>query len=393
MILRADNFLVFGFVVSLSIASGQVSGVARQGAYWVQTSKGNFTAPVNGRVVVKTSGGVVVRGGSANQFSYVLRTRVQASNEADALRQLRSVAIKSATRASGLDLNLVYPSRTEVLADLEIYAPSKSTQVAVFTQGGNVEIYDIDGAVQAQSGGGLIQMDRIGGDAVARTGGGEIRLGRIGGGVRCLSGGGSISAERCGGESWFETAGGEIVIHEITGPLHASTAGGSIRVGRAGSTVSAHTAAGRIEVAQAGGIVTADNSGGSIQVGAANGVRCESSGGTIRLRGASGSLRAITDIGSILAELLPGMPLQNSILSTSTGDITVFIPSNLSLTVRAQSESGRAGRIISEFPEIRVRTINLSSPASAMAEGALNGGGPVLQISAVTGAIYLRRQR
>ena len=166
-----------------------------------------------------------------------------------------------------------------------------------------------------------------------------------------------------------------------------------IEVRGRGATAPQFAAAGRIEVARAGGIVTADNSGGSIQVGAASGVRCESSGGTIRLRGASGALRAVTDVGSILAELMSGMPLQNSMLSTSTGDSTVFIPSNLALTVRAQSVSARAGRIISEFPEIPVRMNNLPNPASAMAEGALNGGGPLLQISAATGTIYLRRQR
>jgi hypothetical protein len=32
-------------------------------------------------------------------------------------------------------------------------------------------------------------------------------------------------------------------------------------------------------------------------------------------------------------------------------------------------------------------------PASLTAEGALNGGGPLLQISANTGIIYLRRQK
>ncbi len=386
-------FFALGLSWALAIASAQTQAVIRQGSYWMQTSLGTFASPASGKVVVKTQGGVVVRGGPGTAVSYVLRTRVLARNEADAVRQFRAVSLKTANRASGLNLDLVYPSRSEVLADLEIHAPGKLGQMLVLTQSGNVEIYDIDGSVQAQSGGGLIQMDRIGGDAVARTGGGEIRLGRIGGGARCLSGGGAIYADRCGGESWFETAGGEIVVRETEGPVHASTAGGSIRVDRAASTVSAHTAAGRIEVAHAGGVVTANNSGGSIQVGAASGVRCESSGGTIRLRGASGALRAVTDVGSILAELMSGMPLQNSMLSTSTGDITVFIPSNLALTVRAQSVSARAGRIVSEFPEIPVRIINLPNPASAMAEGALNGGGPLLQISAATGTIYLRRQR
>ncbi|MEO8129895.1 MAG: hypothetical protein ABJF23_26180 [Bryobacteraceae bacterium] len=389
---QAAFYFALGLTGAMA-AFGQSPGVIRQGSYWMQTSMGTVAAPASGKVVVKTQGGVVVRGGTGSQVSYVLRTRVQAASEAEAMRQLRAVSLRVANRASALELDLVRPSRNEGLADLEIHAPGKLGNIRVLTQDGNVEVYDIEGSVHAESGGGLIQMDRIGGDAVARTGGGEIRLGRIGGGARCVSGGGSISVDRCGSESWFETAGGEIVIRETGGPVHASTAGGSIRVDRAASTVSAHTAAGRIDVAHAGGIVTADNSGGSIQVGAAAGVRVESSGGTIRLRGSSGALRAVTDVGSILAELMSGMPLQNSLLSTSTGDITVFIPSNLALTVKARSVSSRAGRIVSEFPEIPVRMINLPNPPSAMAEGALNGGGPLLQISAATGTIYLRRQR
>ncbi len=389
--MKPQTVITLGFVTALGLA--QPSGVTRQGTYWVQTSSGSMAAPVNGKVVVKTSGSVVIRGSAGGQISYVLRTRVQARTESEAVRQFKAILLKSGIQSDGLNFDLAYPSKTEVLTDLEIHAPGKMTQVDVLTQAGNVEMYDIDGAVQAQSGGGLIQMDRIGGNVVARTGGGEIRLGKIGGGVQCLSSGGSIYADRCGSESWFETAGGDIVIRESGGPVHASTAGGSIRVERAASTVSAHTAAGRIEVAHAGGIVTADNAGGSIQVGAASGVRCESSGGAIRLRGASGSLRAVTDVGSILAELMSGVLLRNSILSTGAGDITVFIPSNLALTVRAQSESARVGKIVSEFPEIPVRLTNSPSPAAAMAEGMLNGGGPVLRISAASGTIYLRRQR
>jgi hypothetical protein len=389
--MKLRTAITLGFIAVLGLA--QPSGVTRQGTYWVQTSSGSIAAPASGKVVVKTSGSVVIRGGAGGQVGYLLRTRVQARSEGEAIRQFKAISLKSGIHSDGLNFDLAYPSKTEVLTDLEIHAPGKMTQVHVLTQAGNVEMYDIDGTVQAESGAGLIQLDRIGGNVVARTGGGEIRLGKVGGGAQCLSSGGSIYADRCGTESWFETAGGDIVIRESGGPVHASTAGGSIRVERAASSVSAHTAAGRIEVAHAGGVVTADNAGGSIQVGAANGVRCESSGGAIRLRGASGSLRAVTDVGSILAELMSGMSLQNSILSTSAGDITVFIPSKLALTVRAQTESARAGKIVSEFPEIPVRLGNLPSPASAMAEGMLNGGGPVLRISATSGTIYLRRQR
>jgi DUF4097 and DUF4098 domain-containing protein YvlB len=156
--------------------------------------------------------------------------------------------------------------------------------------------------------------------------------------------------------------------------------------------VSARTTGGRIEVLQANGIVLADNSGGSIQVGSATGVRVASAGGSIRLRGSSGSLRAATDVGSILAELY-GVGLQDSILSTGAGDITVYIPSNLALTVRASNESGPAGRIVSEFSEILVRQAAEAARQAVLAEGALNGGGPVLRLTSTGGTIYLKRQR
>lgn len=201
------------------------------------------------------------------------------------------------------------------------------------------------------------------------------------------------SAIHAGRESWFETAGGEIYIGETRGPLYASTAGGNIHIGRAGASVSARTAGGRIEVDHADGIVMAGNSAGSIHIGTAQGVRCESTGGSIRLKGSAGALRASTDIGSILAELLPGLAIQDSVLSTGAGDITVFIPSNLALTIRAMNESGRANRIVSEFAEIPVKRSGGYAVTGTVAEGALNGGGPVLTLTSSGGTIYLRRQR
>ena len=137
------------------------------------------------------------------------------------------------------------------------------------------------------------------------------------------------------------------------GPVHASTNGGNIRVERAGANVTASTAAGRIEMQHARGMVNAANSAGSIEVGAAAGVRCEASGGAIRLRGTlPGTLRAATDMGNILAELMSGVPFKDSLLSSGAGDVTVLIPSNFALTVKAQNEGGRSARVISEFPEI-----------------------------------------
>jgi hypothetical protein len=71
-----------------------------------------------------------------------------------------------------------------------------------------------------------------------------------------------------------------------------------------------------------------------------------------------------------------------------------LIPSNLAVSIQAMNESrGRLARIISDFPQLRVKTVS-SGPTSAIwAEGSLNGGGPLLRINAASGTIYLRRQR
>jgi hypothetical protein len=165
-----------------------------------------------------------------------------------------------------------------------------------------------------------------------------------------------------------------------------------VYITRAASAVSARTAGGRIEVRRAGGVVVAGNSGGSIQVGSAEGVTCESTGGSIRLKGSAGELRAVTDVGSILAELITGSRLQNSVFSTGAGDITVYIPSNFPLTIRALNDSGRSGRIISEFSEISVRSPD-GAARPLQAEGQLNGGGPLLTLTSASGTIYLRRRK
>ncbi len=95
-------------------------------------------------------------------------------------------------------------------------------------------------------------------------------------------------------------------------------------------------------------------------------------------------------MGSILAELLAGTHLDDSSLVARAGDVTVMIPSNLPLSVMAQNDSGGRPRIVSDFSEFRTNNFGVMRPA-VMAEGAINGGGPVLRINVADGTIYLRR--
>lgn len=358
---------------------------------WERATSGTLMLPVTGKLKIVTQGSLRVEGGEGAALSYTLRQRVKARGEAEAQRSFRDFSVRTLKQGEWTVLAAAHGSGEDVEAELVVRIPRALRQARCETRGGAVTAVDLDGDLQIESGGGRLFLDRLGAGVTARTSGGDVRIGRVRGAVRCVSGAGSIQVDGAGGESWFETAGGEISVLEAGGPVHAITAGGGVRVGRCASSVSARTAGGRIEVGSAGDWVFAENSGGPIQVGAAKGVRCESVAGPIRLRGSSGALRAYTGLGNIFAELARDTLLENSSLDTANGDITVLIPSNLALTVQAQNEGfDFARRIISEFAEIQVRTLNLR-PATAA--GMLNGGGPVLRLSAAGGTIYLRRLR
>lgn len=277
--------------------------------------------------------------------------------------------------------------------ELDLRLPRNLRQSAFQVSEGTVSAYDLDGPVSVDAKAGSLLLDRIQARVDCRTGGGEIRLGRIGGAIKCLSGGGGISVQGAGGEATLETAGGEVFVREALGPVSAMTGGGNIQIQRALSLVTAHTSGGLVEVNQAMGMVRANTSGGAIQIGVANGVKCESSAGTIELQSVRGALRASTAMGSILVNI-HGARLEDSFLNTSAGDILVFLPSNLAVTVQAENDAaGALGKILSDFPEIRTLSGIWSTGKPMQAGGALNGGGPMLKLSATGGIIYLKRQK
>lgn len=368
--------------------------LAREGRAWVEISTGTVDLAGAGRLHVSTRGAVALRGQSTDAVTYSVRQLVRARSEDEARHLFGDLVSQTRTQGGWTTLILMPTSRNGVDAEIRLTAPRGLRETVLDTQGGAVDAQDMDGSVRLETTGGNIHLDRIGENAIVKTGGGEIRVGSVNGALRCLSAGGSIHVDHTGGDTWCETAGGEITIRDAGGPLHASTEGGNVEIVRASGSVSANSAAGLIEVGQAGGVVHAETRGGSIQIGSAQGAQCQSAAGTIRVKSISGALRIVTASGSILADLLPGVRMRDSFLSTGAGDITVFIPSNLAVSVQARNESpGVGGRIVSDFSQIHLRRVEYEGMRPAIAEGVLNGGGPVLHITASGGIIYLRRQK
>jgi DUF4097 and DUF4098 domain-containing protein YvlB len=366
------------------------SKLTRDGAYWVQTVTGVATAAPGGRLRISTRGPVTVRGSAADQVRYTITKRIKSTSESEARRRLSRFLVRAYQQGDTTNLTVAHAGDGWGSADMNVTAPRRFREAVLETHGGTVDVAEWGGALEVRTGGGSIKLDRIEGPVGARTAGGEIALGTMGSSVRCVSAGGPIHAGSIHGDAWLETAGGDITADEVGGTLNASTAGGKIQVTRGGSAMELNTAGGAIEVGSARGMVSAESASGPIQVGPAAGVRCETGGGRIQLTNVSGGLRATTAMGDVIAQLLRGSAMEDSFLVTGLGDITVIVPSNVGIRILAQIESASsARRIVSDFPAVKARM----DGALAVAEGAINGGGPLLRLSSARGTIYIRREK
>ena len=378
-VLRADHSgaAAWALVLLPAVLSGQE--ITRVGNRWVMTVVG--AVPAASRLRVTSQGPVRVEGASGKDVSYTAELSVEARTQDDARRILSQNSMRVASNKG--QVILTTPGGP-VTASLTIKAPRLKLAV-IRTSEGAVEASAIDGDLEINSGGGDLKCDRIRGDCNLSTAGGDIQVGEVGGDLQCGTAGGHISVKNVRGDAALETAGGRVEIDHAGGDVRVDTAGGAIVVGNAGGEVAASSGGGAIEVGKAGGVVTIRAMAGPVQVGAAGGVRCESGSGGVRVSNIAGPMQVTTAVGSIIASLLAGMSARDSFLQTGNGDVTVLIPSNLGVNIRAAADRGR---LVSDFPGIAQHRVGVR----LLAEGPVNGGGPLLTIAGAGGTIFIKRQ-
>ena len=356
--------------------------LTREGDLWVRTFSG--AGPAAPRLRVNAKGPVMLEGGVSPNLSYQVKVSVKSRTPAEALRTLERYAVRLAQQRDWLVLTA---PGGPFLTAVSVKAPRLAAAV-VSTSEGAVDVRGIDGTLVVSTGGGELFVDRVRGDCQLSTGGGDVRVGQVDGSLQCASGAGRITVGTVRGEAVLSTDGGDIVATEVDGPVRAQTLAGGIHIVKAGATVTATTGGGRILVDSANGVVITRDLAGPVEVGAAAGVESQSGAGGVRLDNILGGMTVSTMMGSILANFVGGKPA-NSFLETGDGDITVLIPSNVGVTIRAQSQmADTLRRIVSEFPAIPVRR----QGSGIVAEGPVNGGGPLLRISATQGTIFIKRQ-
>jgi DUF4097 and DUF4098 domain-containing protein YvlB len=376
------------------LAPAQETRIAREGGAWAQEVTGSLAAVKNLRVKVDM-GSVVVRGGQQQAINYVIHTRSFTSSEQDARRQFESYKISAYVRGDTAwivgDWQGRHPHKFS--GEFTINVPREMGWIKLETEGGNVDAVGISGRVDAQSGGGSMHLDDIGGGVNVETGGGSIDVGTISGDIGLHTGGGSIEVHHANGKIVAETGGGSVEIQSGSQSATIETGGGSIGVRQCTGKVKVSTGGGSIDLGDLGGPAEIDTGGGSIHLTSAKGhVSAQTGGGGIELYGVP-SARAETGAGGIIVKLVnTGAERSDSVLETSAGDITVYIASDVAISVRANVDMGNGHRITSDFPDLHITSEGDQwGPKTLTAEGKLNGGGPVLKVRTSTGDICFRR--
>jgi len=276
-------------------------------------------------------------------------------------------------------------------ATIEIHVPRRYN-LEVSTGGGNIEVQDIDGRIRLTSAGGNINVGSVGGgdnSERARRDATREKSDRL---KPVL-----LEAAR------IDTQGGHITVGDVAGTLRASTSGGHITTGNIAGDAVLRTGGGQIYARNIAGTAALDSGGGNIHIeGAGSSVTAD---GGIVLRQTDAPLRVTANHGGITAWLsdnsspktagdtLAQKPRPASQLSSTFGDIVLYIPRKMAASIDAIVEQGSGHRIATD-PSLPVK-INCHDSVDAArtihCEGLLNGGGERFHLKTVSGNIVLRQ--
>ncbi|HJY86538.1 MAG TPA: TonB family protein [Candidatus Acidoferrales bacterium] len=348
----------------------------------------------------------ILTGGPSGQVSY--RARIETdSREPEAQELLKKYLLTARTTPTGVEL-IAQSAPMEagrrkghglhggLWVNFEVDVP-RNYSLDVATNAGNIETQDLDGRAVLATQGGNISAGKLGGPEAAgarlETQGGHITVEDVNGELRASTAGGHIRAANVRGDAVLRSGGGHIRVGSISGTAQLETGGGNITVERAGADLLATTGGGQIDCGEAAGSIKARTGGGGIRILRVTGpTHLETGGGSIFLTQVRGPVRASTGAGTITAWFGGDGKLAKlagaSELESGAGDIIVYIPHELAITIQATVETGGEHRIEAD-PSLPLKFV-FPGGRAVRAECALNGGGEMLRLKTAVGNIRLK---
>jgi hypothetical protein len=379
-------------VIALPLLAQQVR-VYQDGNAWVEETSGAL--PAARELRINTDTGSIEVHGHARGIAYIFRKRVIGGTKEEAERQFQKMKLTAITSGEQafLDARLLERGLTSITAELSMQVPYDLKKVLLSTGGGPIKLNSLAAAVNAKTGAGAVKLDDMAGPVWITTGGGDVTGGSFGSDATIKSGGGSVHVDNVAGTARISTGGGPVYVGAAHG-LTVDNDAGSIEVRHCFGNLQASTGGGNVNIGDVSGSVRVDAGAGGVRVGGSGGnVQVNTGGGSVELFKVAQGARVDTPAGAITAQFT-GTPgnFTDSSLHTGSGDVLVFLPEELPLTVHASSDMAPGYGIRSDVSGIRITKQGSGfGPQSMWAEGVLNGGGPLLRIRTAMGHIDFRK--
>jgi DUF4097 and DUF4098 domain-containing protein YvlB len=399
-------------IFPLLFAGLLITGAATLASAFAETHHGAHRSRIGRRVTSELSGSVTTHDGGRLHLvtklgNVVIHTRnsgrvdYSVELEADASQRNANALLKDFRIAARETSDGVYikgvteggecSGRLWVTVNVNV---PRNYSLDVSTGGGNIEAEDIDGRVTLVTSGGNISAGNMGSSArLESESGGHISVKNVSGDLTAITGGGHITTGSIAGSANLRTTGGHIRVASVEGVAHLATGGGNVTLQHSGSELFAETTGGQIEVGEAAGLVRAKTGGGGIRVVRVSGpTDLQTAGGSIYLTQVDGAVKASASAGGITAWFVSPTKARGSCeLESNDGDIVVYLPRQLPVTIDAKIQMGDDHRVFVDpaFP-LKVSYDDSSNGVRMVrAEGALNGGGAVIRLRTVAGNIRL----
>jgi DUF4097 and DUF4098 domain-containing protein YvlB len=281
-------------------------------------------------------------------------------------RDWESCDIEFDENSSGLEITSDFDSyrrNRRARVEFEIKVPKKF-DLDLETNGGEIELDNVEGDLQGKTLGGSLDLQNLKGDIYFRTNGGSIDCSNIkgeadlktnGGSINCSdseingrahTNGGSVRMRNVAGDFKCTTNGGRVIYDNdenfagksINDVIRIKTHGGNIDVVEAPKGADVHTNGGDIDIKSAGEFVKAHTNGGDIYVGEIDGwVDVTTNGGDITVNVIGSGNEAGKDLE----------------LRSNGGEIELTLPGDFSgefdIELAYTKKSRRHYKIISDF--------------------------------------------
>ncbi|MBN1155142.1 DUF4097 family beta strand repeat protein [candidate division KSB1 bacterium] len=381
----------------------------KEGSHYVAEFEKEFKVADDGNLVIKdVQGDITIKTWDQQlvKINEVVRMDVYTKTEAEAV--VKDMKTRYQQQGNTITIGAEGSFRSYMQSAYTIQLPKKFN-VDVNTRGGDIEVFDLAGRANLRTSGGDVALNNVNGVVDVSTSGGDVKvykntnsvaLKTSGGDIEIIDVMGAVDASTSGGDILVQnnranvsvkTSGGDIVLENVGSGVSAKTSGGDIAIDGTEGDISVATSGGDIKIKKVKGTAKAMTSGGDIDANdVATGIVVSTSGGDIRLHNIEGFMEGSTSGGNIEAEMtLTDFSKDHHVkLSSSAGDITLYIPEKLPATISAKVNIRQGGwkvrtrdyEIQTDFDLEKKVEGEKDDIQSITAQGKINGGGDLISI-------------